>query len=70
MPDVPIHAEGTVLEPMGGILYRVELPNGKVILAHLSKPLTEAGTIFETGGKVLLELTPYDFDQARILSHL
>ncbi len=52
---------------MGGILYRVELPNGKIILAHLSRRLTEDGAAFQAGGKVLLELTPYDFDQARIL---
>ncbi len=67
MPDATIHTVGRVLEQLGPVLYRVELSNGKVILAHLSKPLVSEGAIFEVGGKLVLELTPYDFEQARIL---
>ncbi|MES2475866.1 MAG: translation initiation factor IF-1 [Verrucomicrobiota bacterium] len=67
MPDATIHTQGTLLEKLNPVLYRVSLPNGKHILAHLSKPLTEAGAEFAVGGRVLLELTAYDFDQARIL---
>lgn len=68
MPDASIHAIGKVLENLNPILYRVALPNGKMILAHLSKPLTVAKEIFSPDDQVVLELTPYDFDQARILS--
>lgn len=67
MPDATIHAVGKILENLNPVLYRVELPNGKTILAHLSKPLTEAKTSFCPADRVVLELTPYDFDQARIL---
>jgi translation initiation factor IF-1 len=67
MPDATIHTIGIVLEKLGPILYRVELPNGKIIMAHLSKPLTVAKTEFSMPDRVVLELTPYDFDQARIL---
>lgn len=67
MPDVTIHAVGIVLENLNPILFRVELPNGKIILAHLSKPLTEAFVMFLPQARVILELTAYDFDQARIL---
>ncbi len=67
MPDATIHTHGTILEQLNPVLYRVSLPNGKRILAHLSKPLTEAGTVFPLECQVLLELTAYDFDQARIL---
>jgi translation initiation factor IF-1 len=67
MPDVTIHAVGIVLENLNPILFRVELPNGKVILAHLSKALMEAEAMFAPAVRVILELTPYDFDQARIL---
>ena len=56
-----------MLEQLGPVLYRAQLPNGKRILAHLSKRLADAGTVFEPGQQVVLELTPYDFDQARIL---
>ena len=67
MPDATIHAVGKILENLNPVLYRVELPNGKMILAHLSKPLTEAKAGFSTDERIVLELTPYDFDNARIL---
>ena len=67
MPDAAIHTLGRVLEPVGPVLYRVSLPNGKVILAHLSKRLTDEQAVFDPGAQLLLELTPYDFDTARIL---
>jgi len=67
MPDTAIQTTGEVLERKGEILYRVRLMNGKVVLGHLSKPLTDARMEFPEGAAVLLEMTPYDFDQARIL---
>lgn len=70
MPDATIHTEGRVIARMGEVLYQVSLPNGKIILAHLSKPLAEAGTAFGEGDRLRLEMTPYDFDQARILESL
>lgn len=66
MTDPPILAEGLILEQVGPILYRATLPNGKPVLAHLSKPLTDAQATFEPDTRVRLELTPYDFDIARI----
>jgi translation initiation factor IF-1 len=70
MPDANIQAAGKVIEALGGVLYRVELPNGKRIPAHLSKALTQAGETFTAGQRLLLELTPYDFDSARIVGAL
>ena len=67
MPDATIHTHGEILEAAGPVLYRVRLPNGKIILAHLSKPLADAKALFATGDVLVLELTPYDFDTARIL---
>lgn len=67
MPDATIHTHGRILNPRGPVLHETELPNGKVILAHLSKELADRQARFEAGTMVLLELTPYDFDQARIL---
>ena len=68
MPEAAIQTTGTILERKGEILYRVELMNGKVVLGHLSKPLTDAKAELADGTTVLLEMTPYDFDQARILA--
>ena len=70
MPEAAIQTTGEVLERKGEILYRVQLMNGKVVLGHLSKPLTDAKAQLPAGARVLLELTPYDFDQARILELL
>lgn len=67
MSDAPIHTTGEVLEVRSDVLYRVSLLNGKVILAHLSKELKTEGVAFAVGHTLLLEMTPYDFDGARIL---
>ena len=67
MPDATIRTIGTIIGHHNPVLYRVELPNGKIILAHLSKPLTEEKAEFTENQRVLLELTAYDFGQARIL---
>jgi len=67
MPDDTLRTIGIVLKNVNPILYRVALPNGKKILAHLSKALTEEKATYEVDQHLILELTPYDFDQARIL---
>ncbi len=67
MSEAAIETTGIILERKGEILYRVELMNGKVVLGHLSKPLTDAKAELADGTSVLLEMTPYDFDHARIL---
>jgi translation initiation factor IF-1 len=67
MSENAIQTIGKILGNLNPILYRVELQNGKMILAHLSKPLTEASAKFSPQDHVILEMTPFDFDQARIL---
>lgn len=67
MPDATIHTLGRVLDHPGPVLYRVSLPNGKILLAHLSKRLADEQAVFSRDDELLLELTPYDFDTARIL---
>jgi translation initiation factor IF-1 len=67
MSDTTIHTHGRVLECLSPVLYRVALPNGKIILAHLPKRLADPQSVFPAGDRVLLEFTPYDFDTARIL---
>lgn len=67
MPDATIHTCGKVLGQAGPVLYRVSLPNGKIILAHLSKRLADENAAFAIGDTLRLEFTPYDFDTARIL---
>ncbi len=68
MSEPAIETTGTVIERKGEILYRVRLLNGKVVLGHLSKPLTDEKAEFSEGDPVILEMTPFDFDQGRIVS--
>lgn len=70
MPDATIHTAAEVLEARSEVLYRVSLPNGKEILAHLSKELRERAASFALGDRLLVEMTPYDFDGGRILGSL
>ena len=70
MSEAAIETTGTILERKGEILYAVELMNGKVMLGHLSKPLTDGKAEFAEGDKVLLEMTTYDFDQGRIIGRV
>ncbi len=70
MSENALQTTGTILERKGDILYRIELINGKIVLGHLSKALTDAHTVCGDGSSVLLEMTPYDFDQARIINIL
>jgi len=64
--DPPVQTIATIQEILGDALYRAALPNGKTVVAHLSKALTLQQATFQPGNRVHVELTPYDFDAARI----
>ena len=66
MPETPITTTGTVRDVMGASTFHVALPNGKIIVGHLPRRLKELGPSIEPGRRVALELTPYDFEKARI----
>jgi translation initiation factor IF-1 len=61
--EKPIQAKGLVTEVRRAGVFEVELPNGKKVCGHLAKGLR---TPPAPGQRVTLELTPYDFDTARI----
>ena len=66
MPEAPITTSGTVRDVMSASTFHVTLPNGKIIVGHLPKRLRDLGPSIEPGRQVALELTPYDFEKARI----
>ena len=61
-----IQVEGTVLEPLPNAMFKVELPNGHKILAHISGKMRMHYIKILPGDKVTVELTPYDLSRARI----
>ena len=67
MPETPITAIGIVHGPVSPTAFDVELPNGKHIAGHLPKRLKALKDELTEGLRVDLELTPYDFEKARIV---
>lgn len=61
-----IEIEGTVVESLPNAQFRVELPNGHQILAHISGKLRMNFIRILPGDKVTLEMSPYDLTKGRI----
>ena len=61
-----IEIEGTVKEALPNAMFQVELPNGHMILAHISGKLRMNFIRILPGGKVTLEMSPYDLTRGRI----
>jgi translation initiation factor IF-1 len=61
-----IELEGTVLEPLPNALFRVELENGHIVLAHIAGKMRMHYIRIIPGDRVSLEMTPYDLTKARI----
>jgi len=61
-----IEVEGIVVEPLPNAMFRVELPNGHRVLAHISGKIRLHYIKVLPGDKVLVELSPYDLSRGRI----
>ena len=61
-----IEVEGIVMEPLPNGMFRVELPNGHKVLAHISGKIRLHYIKILRGDKVLIELSPYDLNRGRI----
>ena len=54
------------LEALPNAQFKVELPNGHVILAHISGKLRMNFIRILPGDKVTVEMSPYDLQKGRI----
>jgi len=61
-----IKVEGTVVELLPNTMFRVELPNGHRILAHISGKMRLNFIRLLPGDKVMVEMSPYDLSKGRI----
>ena len=61
-----IEVEGTVVEALPNAMFQVELENGHVVLAHVSRKMRMNFIRILPGDKVTMELTPYDLNRGRI----
>lgn len=61
-----IELEGVVKEALPNATFKVELPNGHIILAHISGKLRMNYIRILPGDKVTIEMSPYDLTRGRI----
>ena len=61
-----IELSGTVLETLPNAMFKVELENGHVILAHISGKMRMYYIRILPGDKVTIQMTPYDLTKGRI----
>ncbi len=65
-----IEVEGRIVAVLPGTMFRVQLDNGHIVLAHISGKLRKHFIKIAAGDKVKMEMSPYDLDKARITFRL
>jgi translation initiation factor IF-1 len=61
-----IEVIGKVVEPLPNAMFRVELENGKLILAHISGKMRMHYIRILPGDKVTIQISKYDPTKGRI----
>lgn len=61
-----IEVEGKVIEPLPNAMFKVELDNGHIVLAHISGKMRKFYIRILPGDRVTVELSPYDLSRGRI----
>ena len=64
--DDVIEVQATVVETLPNAMFKVQLDNGVVILAHVSGKIRMNYIRILPGDKVTVEITPYDLTRGRI----
>ena len=62
-----IEIEGVVVEKLPNAMFKVELENGHIVLAHISGKLRMNFIKILPGDKVTLEMSPYDLSKGLIV---
>jgi translation initiation factor IF-1 len=61
-----IEMDGTVIDVLPNTMFRVQLDNGHVVIAHISGKMRKNYIRILKGDKVTVQLTPYDLSKGRI----
>jgi translation initiation factor IF-1 len=61
-----LEVEGVIKESLPNAMFRVELDNGHVVMAHVSGKMRMHFIRILPGDRVKLELSPYDLTRGRI----
>ena len=62
-----IEIEGRITDVLAGTMFRVELPNGHSVLAHISGKMRKRFIRLTAGDRVKMQISPYDMDKGRIV---
>ena len=65
-----IETEGKITSVLAGTMFRVELENKHLVLAHISGRMRKRFIRLTAGDRVKLEMSPYDLNKARIVYRL
>ena len=61
-----IDQEGVIVETLPNAMFKVELENGHVIIAHISGKMRMNYIKILPGDRVKVEMSPYDLSKGRI----
>jgi translation initiation factor IF-1 len=61
-----IEVEGTITQALSNAMFRVELENGHIVVAHISGKMRKFYIKLLPGDKVKMEMSPYDLTKGRI----
>ncbi len=70
MAEEVIETEGKIVAVLAGTMFRVELANQHVVLAHISGKMRKRFIRLTNGDRVKMEMSPYDLNKARITYRL
>ena len=62
-----VQVEGIVAEALPNAMFRVELANKHIVMAHVSGKMRMNFIRILPGDKVMCELSPYDLTRGRII---
>lgn len=62
-----IQVEGKVLQSLPNTMFRIELTDGRLVLATLKGKMRRAYVRIFPGDRVKVEMTPYDENKGRIV---
>jgi translation initiation factor IF-1 len=65
--EEPIRVNAKVKESLPNAMFRVELENGHLVLAHVSGKMRMHFIKILPGDTVILEMSPYDLTKGRIV---
>ena len=68
--EAAIKTEGVVTDVLPGTMFRVQLPNGALVLAHISGKMRKRFIRLTVGGRVRMEMSLYATAKVLIVDRL